>query len=51
MPTPEELNAQNQDVQVSRTLWVGNIGPDVTEQELFDEFSNFGDLEVLYAFL
>jgi RNA recognition motif-containing protein len=31
--------------QSSRVLWVGNIGSDVTEQELKEEFEQFGPLE------
>jgi RNA recognition motif-containing protein len=31
----------------SRVLWVGNIGPDVSEQELEQEFGQFGKIESL----
>jgi len=31
----------------SRILWVGNIGPDVSEDELTQEFAQFGKLESL----
>lgn len=33
------------DEQPSRVLWVGNIGSDVTEDELTEEFEQFGPLE------
>ncbi len=31
----------------SRILWVGNIGPDVSEEELEQEFGQFGKIESL----
>lgn len=39
------LQGSSEDETPSRTLWVGNIGPDVSEQELEQEFSQFGKLE------
>eukprot|EP01133_Synstelium_polycarpum_P006787 gene6787-7890_t len=37
--------ASNGDEQPSRILWVGNIGLDVTEEELKTEFGIYGELE------
>lgn len=34
-----------EDEAPSRILWVGNIGPDVSDEEIRQEFSNFGKIE------
>ena len=36
-----------QDEEPSRVLWVGNIGPDVSEEELEQEFCQYGKIESL----
>jgi len=37
----------NEDETPSRVLWVGNIGPEVSEEELTQEFTAYGKLESL----
>lgn len=38
---------EEEEEEPSRILWVGNIGPDVTEKELAQEFSQYGKIESL----
>jgi protein JSN1 len=38
---------EEEEEEPSRILWVGNIGPDVTEKELGQEFSQYGKIESL----
>lgn len=42
-----EDGAESEEEIPSRILWVGNIGPDVSEEELTQEFSTYGKLESL----
>jgi len=47
---PSNLDDQDEDgiaETPTRVLWVGNIGPDVSEEELEQEFGQFGKIESL----
>jgi len=46
----DEFEGNPQDEEPSRVLWVGNIGPDVTEEELEQEFGQYGKIESLRIF-
>ncbi len=40
------MKQENQDI-VSRHLWIGNIGTEVTEKDIIQEFKAFGEIESL----